>query len=193
MDEVHTPSEVAPSVDSSILRSRSPHPYRRRSEHLLSPPPLDHSGTSSPIILTPPYSRQHTDDELYNLSRRGYDPRHQQNTSDDSGTEADDEHFLKGLPAPKHAIRRQPDAIFIQSDADTRQPQDLYNLASQNSSRLQQYGTRYERYREMARRFVEIALIVLVIGLATSGVDVRDWMKDWSQGMATQPFVESYD
>lgn len=192
MDELDTASEVAPFIDSSILRSRSPHPYRRRSEHLLSPPPLNYSGASSPMILTPPCSRQHTDDELYNLSRTGYDPRHQRNTSDDSGTEADDEHFLKGLPAPKHLTRRQLDTISAQSEAEMRQHQVLYDFASENSSRLQQYGTRYERYRELARRSIEMVLIVLVIGLATSGVDVKDWMKDWSQGIAAQFFGKSY-
>lgn len=89
------------SQAEKVRLSRSPHPYHRRS--ISSTNPFDASNISTPVLGTPLRSTQNTDDERTNVTpvRQG-SIAYTHSTDSDSGTEADDEHFLKGLPAPKH-------------------------------------------------------------------------------------------
>ncbi|KAK8135255.1 dolichol kinase [Apiospora sp. TS-2023a] len=87
--------------DDLRLLSRSPHPYARQKFELLEP-----SGS----FAYPPRGGP--------AARAGLDGTHPQrattfpsvardtSASSDSGTEADDEHFLKGLPAPKARLHK---------------------------------------------------------------------------------------
>ncbi|KAF7900842.1 hypothetical protein EAF00_003063 [Botryotinia globosa] len=62
------------------------------------------SSSGAPVSPSPLRSAQNTDDELYNGVRvtvDGSSNGYIEYTNSDSGTEADDEHFLKGLPAPR--------------------------------------------------------------------------------------------
>ncbi|KAM0157730.1 hypothetical protein ACHAPG_004474 [Botrytis cinerea] len=62
------------------------------------------SSSGAPASPSPLRSAQNTDDELYNGVRvtiDGSSNGYIESTNSDSGTEADDEHFLKGLPAPR--------------------------------------------------------------------------------------------
>ena len=88
-------------ADELRLLSRSPHPYARQNHELLEPsasfsfPSRRGIPTSSadraPVRSTTAYP---------SLSSRENTP------SSDSGTEADDEHFLKGLPAPRSKLHK---------------------------------------------------------------------------------------
>lgn len=79
--------EHGPEQDVLRLLSRTPQPYHHQNFELPHPAEhLDHSNTSTPK------STAH-----YHLPFA----KDSSGLSSDSGTEADDEHFLKGLPAPK--------------------------------------------------------------------------------------------
>ena len=84
--------------DGLRLLSRSPHPYHRQRFELAHP--SERFNANLPPTQSTPRSAQNTDDEGKEspkfLSRIDREP-----TNSDSGTEADDEHFLKGLPAPR--------------------------------------------------------------------------------------------
>jgi hypothetical protein len=81
--------------------SRSPHPYRRQRAEL--PHARLKPSVTFPTTLSPLRSTQNSADESSgnrHATCRGHEFA-TFSTGSDSGTEADDEHFLKGLPAPK--------------------------------------------------------------------------------------------
>lgn len=84
--------------DDAVRRlSRSPHPYHKQKSEL--PYASERfSSSGSPNIAFWPAGIQ--DDEEQE-SQTTISERYRESTNSDSGTEADDEHFLKGLPAPR--------------------------------------------------------------------------------------------
>ncbi|KAI0167296.1 cytidylyltransferase [Pestalotiopsis sp. NC0098] len=87
--------------DALRLLSRSPHPYHHQKSELLEPSGIISSSTTARSALQP-------DQDGYHIRSRTSYPAASRDTTptSDSGTEADDEHFLKGLPAPRTKLHK---------------------------------------------------------------------------------------
>lgn len=87
--------------DALRLLSRSPHPYHHQKSELLEPSGIISSSTTARSALQP-------DQDSYHIRSRTSYPAASRDTTptSDSGTEADDEHFLKGLPAPRTKLHK---------------------------------------------------------------------------------------
>ncbi|CAG8958283.1 hypothetical protein HYFRA_00000638 [Hymenoscyphus fraxineus] len=162
--------------------SRSPHPYHRQRFEL--PHASEKIGGYAPARKLPLASRQNTDDddddnqERTRLSARRYhDP-----TPSDSGTEADDEHFLKGLPAPRlkpHKGLRGSDGTFSGSPSPLPSPAfqdgDIFrrlgyarvNSLAEKSEDTRKVTDKFRRKRkvEIIRRISETAILGAVGGI----------------------------
>lgn len=99
-DHLAPESVTAPSPDEQdSLRAlnRTPHPYHHQSAELPHPSERFVLHSESPAA----------DNGKALLSPTGYPAFSKESTpASDSGTEADDEHFLKGLPAPKAKLHK---------------------------------------------------------------------------------------
>lgn len=94
------PTESSGDHDALRLLSRSPHPYHRQNFELLEP--------AGRIPYKPPSSTLRPDvDGDPTRSATAFPAVSRETTpTSDSGTEADDEHFLKGLPAPRARLHK---------------------------------------------------------------------------------------
>ena len=179
--------------------SRSPHPYHRQQFEL--PHASERFSTNAPSQKSPLRSAQNTDDEGQDGAR--YSPeRYREFTNSDSGTEADDEHFLKGLPAPKlrlHKGLRNADGSLSSTPSPLLSPvildeelhkfQGYLQRATVTSASLTEDGARKaaERFRqkrrvEVVRRTTETALLVLVGGVLCLNREVRQLLRFWGRG-----------
>ncbi|KAH6648970.1 phosphatidate cytidylyltransferase [Truncatella angustata] len=84
------------------LLSRSPHPYHRQKSELLEPSDRFSSSTTAP----PGYRSSVNGNQPRSRTSFPAVSRETTPTASDSGTEADDEHFLKGLPAPRTKLHK---------------------------------------------------------------------------------------
>lgn len=186
--------------DEDALRalSRSPHPYHRhnpelrRARHNLSsassrdqsPRPTS-SSESYPIDgLTP-----HSED------------RYRHSTDSDSGTEADDEHFLLGLPAPRSRPRKglrglerssstspSPALSVVDLQQSARQQEyisdALNTLQNEGEQRAREARDRFSatRKKEVLRRVLEI-VILLGLGQIVYSGNERVTASLWKKGM----------
>ncbi|KAI1377471.1 hypothetical protein F4677DRAFT_59609 [Hypoxylon crocopeplum] len=170
---------VPPEQDALRLLSRSPHPYHHQNSDLLNP--SDHFAYKSS-------GRHRLDTPLapYGTSR-------EVTPSDDSGTEADDEHFLKGLPAPRRlrkGLRGRNEGLSgtstpIPSPAflDEEGPRLSYNLKREpylaRKSRTPADISR--RRKEIVRRSTEL-LIITSLGLVLhANPRVRPILRRWNR------------
>jgi hypothetical protein len=170
--------------------SRSPHPYHRQQFELTYSSERCNptfSSTQSPLRST-----QNTDDEGQEPGRpasAGY-----RGSNSDSGTEADDEHFLKGLPAPKlrsHKGLRDGYGSLSTSPSPLLSPAGLGEdsqklpgylrkvsaaLAVQNKEDASKALEKIRRKRrvEGVRRLTEAALLVFVGGILCLNPEVRN-------------------
>lgn len=97
----NTTSETQQERDALRPLSRSPHPYHRHKSELLEP-----SGRFLALSTARPLFPSGVDDSQPR-NRLSFPAVSRDGTpSSDSGTEADDEHFLKGLPAPKTRLHK---------------------------------------------------------------------------------------
>lgn len=186
--------------DKDALRalSRSPHPYhrhnpelRRAKHNLSSASSRDHSpcptssSESYPIDgLTP-----HSED------------RYRHSTDSDSGTEADDEHFLLGLPAPRSRPRKgvrglerssstspSPALSVVDLQQSARQQDHisdtLKTLQNEGDQRAQESRDRFRatRKKEVLRRVLEIVLLLGLGQIVYSGNE-RVTASLWKKGM----------
>lgn len=179
--------------ESLRLLSRSPHPYHRQSAPV---PPMVGSAslraTQSPLRF-----EQGTDDEDIAEAR----PSHSRGS--DSGTEADDEHFLKGLPAPRirphKGLRGTSDGSYSGSPSPLLSPVLLSDeirakqwqrrkiaesANSQNEEELRDAVEKFRRKRaaELKRRAIEMVLLVVVGTIIFSRNDVRAVAGGWKNG-----------
>src|SRR3569833_4314385 len=83
-------------ADGLRLLSRSPHPYHRQNFELLHPADRLSAPASSAAAHRP---ANHAAPAPYPHPLAAFTT--ESTPKSDSGTEADDEHFLKGLPAPR--------------------------------------------------------------------------------------------
>jgi hypothetical protein len=184
--------------DSLRLLSRSPHPYHRQKSELLEPSDRVVSdsisrrlvdGAAAAAAAHPP--RSHT----------SFPPASRDTTpTSDSGTEADDEHFLKGLPAPRTKLHKglrgrnevlsgtstplpspapfEEDGIRISSAAlalkkETRPGKDL---------RPDQDHSKRIRIRIVIRRISEFLLLGTLGALVQTNNQVRPVFSRWRIG-----------
>lgn len=175
------------------LLSRSPHPYARQNHELLEPsasfsfPSRRGIPTSSadgaPVRSTTTYP---------SLSSRENTP------SSDSGTEADDEHFLKGLPAPRSKLHKGLRGLNeVTSGTSTPLPspafpddQDrIFSPAPTQFRKEAQAGSdpraaseRLKREREIVRRLAELLLLGSLGAIVHANDGARPLLHKWRRG-----------
>jgi hypothetical protein len=199
------PQSHAQTLREEAVRrlSRSPHPYRRQQFEL--PHASEPLRPKAPSQNPPLRSAQNTDDERQEGAK--YSPeRYRESTNSDSGTEADDEHFLKGLPAPKlrpHKGLRGADVSLSSTpspllspailDEELQKSQGYLRRASVSSAILTDDDVRKaaERFRqkrrvELVRRVTEMALLVLVGGILCLNYELRQLLRLWRGGELQQ-------
>ncbi|KAH6626897.1 hypothetical protein B0J18DRAFT_449481 [Chaetomium sp. MPI-SDFR-AT-0129] len=167
--------------DRLRILSRSPHPYHRLNTELLEP---------SDRFTYPGPTAAASDGNASNASSISAQPfpafaRDSPLTSE-SGTEADDEHFLKGLPAPKakssKGLRGRNEAL---SGTSTPLPSPAV-LEEEGRKKNLQVGhvggyernkrgaaDRVRRRKELIRRATEVLLLVCQGGMVASNPDAR--------------------
>lgn len=177
--------------------SRSPHPYHRLKSELPHPSQrLTASASSSSLHST----AKHNDDDE---GQGGYKGAYKDSTGSESGTEADDEHFLKGLPAPKprlHKGLRGEDGTVSSSPSPRLSPVEhsFSSARSAVSARKQKAAATVEseeeraatteKYRqrrriEVIRRSAEAGLLVIALGLICLDSGARKLLWYWRKGI----------
>lgn len=178
--------------------SRSPHPYHRQNLQLRQP--SYERGTLSSGDQSPPSSSSTDDDAIGgHLSRA--DGLYRHNTDSDSGTEAGDEHFLLGLPAPRSRPRKglrgldragsatpSPNLSAVDLNQAARQRRDL-SAASGTSKYEDEQGAlkalekfQARRKTEVLRRVMEVILLLGLGYLVYSG-NGKNTASLWQRGM----------
>lgn len=162
------------------ILSRSPHPYYRQSSDLLEPSDcLLHSTSASTAVdgraLPPPsFTKDSTP-----LS--------------ESGTEADDEHFLKGLPAPKtrlHKGLRGMNEPLSGSSTPLLSPAVLEEEGRKTCQgagrgrigRERDAAEKTRRRKELVRRGAEVLLLVCQGGLIASNRGAEPYLRLYRRG-----------
>ncbi|KAI1802259.1 hypothetical protein F4811DRAFT_530116 [Daldinia bambusicola] len=165
-----------PSQDALRLLSRSPHPYHRQHSELLEPSDRLTYATSKGDAKSLPsgVSREVT-------------------PSSDSGTEADDEHFLKGLPAPKRSRKGLRGRNEVLSGSSTPIPspavleeegrQMYYNMKKDEiiGKRLKSPADRARRRKETVRRSIELLLIGFLGVVVCTNTHVQSVLRRWNR------------
>jgi dolichol kinase len=158
-------------------------------------------GTYAPPQKSPLSSKQNTDDEEQ-VQTPSVSESYRESTPSDSGTEADDEHFLKGLPAPKlkpHKGLRGDDGTFSGSPSPLPSPAILEIDTPKSLGYLRGSGVKIPALREAAarrkadnreklkveiiRRVSETALLGFVGGIICLNPEVRQLVRLWRRGM----------
>ncbi|KFY86217.1 hypothetical protein V500_07790 [Pseudogymnoascus sp. VKM F-4518 (FW-2643)] len=192
---------ISAPQDKDALRalSRSPHPYhrhnpelRRARHNLSSASSRDHSPRPTSSSESYPIDGPilHSED------------RYRHSTDSDSGTEADDEHFLLGLPAPRSRPRKGLRGLERSSSSSPSPALSLVDL--QQAARQQEYISdvlktlkneeeqrsreawakfRATRKKEVLRRVLEIVLLLGLGQIVYSGngrVTASLWKKEFT-------------
>ncbi|KIN03690.1 hypothetical protein OIDMADRAFT_158434 [Oidiodendron maius Zn] len=192
--------------DDAVRRlSRSPHPYHKQKSEL--PYASERfSPSGSPNIAFWPAGIQ--DDEVPE-SQTTISERYRESTNSDSGTEADDEHFLKGLPAPR---LRPPKGLrgidgslsgtstpllssAIVDDVGYRRLQSSIKRAlshedlNERDVRKAVESFRYGRRIEIVRRVTESSILGFVGIILCFNPDVRELVSLWKKELSCQVLV----
>lgn len=182
--------------------SRSPHPYHRQRAEL--PHARLQPSATFPFTRSPLRSAQNSADESPEDSQVTYcgEELTRRSSESDSGTEADDEHFLKGLPAPKrrpHKGLRGGDGVLSSSPSPLVSPAILNEVVGKGSDYLRKGAIptnhghesdvrnaaekfRRKRNAEIWRRSVEVGLLVIVGTITTSNHDARPVVREHRRG-----------
>lgn len=185
------PAHLKPSTSPSPRDrlSRSPHPYHRQKFEIPHAAERFSSGSYAPSTQSPLRSRQNTDDET-----GAYSPSYTNvSTNSDSGTEADDEHFLKGLPAPKvrpHKGLRgldgqgTPSPLLSPAIMDEREGYLRKAMLPSSSPDLQKTEEKFRQKRrvEVIRRVTETGILGFVAGILCLNPEVRQLIWMWRRG-----------
>jgi hypothetical protein len=165
------------------ILNRSPHPYHRQSCDLLEPSERLLAGAAAATAT----GFEGTDPPSY-LSRPAF--FHKDSTpGSESGTEADDEHFLKGLPAPRGRLHKglrggnEPlsgsSTPFLSpallEEEGRKSPLSLSQGAFERDKRGS--ADRSRRRKEVIRRGAEILLLVCQGGLIASNRDAQPFIQ----------------
>ncbi|KXJ92622.1 hypothetical protein Micbo1qcDRAFT_194028 [Microdochium bolleyi] len=177
--------DSASQADSDQLRllSRSPHPYHRYNSELLEPSQAFTAPKSRPAALRSRTSYPYDSTDV--------------SPSSASGTEADDEHFLKGLPAPKRHHKGVRGLNEVSSGTSSPAPSpaiikdDVQKFTfssrkrSSTNQALKAITEDPRRRKEIARRLLEVAILGC-LGLAVqSNPDVRQVLRTWKRELYT--------
>lgn len=187
--------------DAARRLSRSPHPYHRQQYEL--PYSSEKFNTSVPSLRSPLRPSQNTDDEDQDgrWNSEVYKETYKTSTGSDSGTEADDEHFLKGLPAPKirpHKGLRGFDAslsgtpspilspVILEDDIPKsrgfqRQKEVIPALADEAARKLLE-KVRWKRKVEVIRRCCETSILFFLATLLCFDPQIRKLLHLWRRG-----------
>ncbi|KAI1391261.1 uncharacterized protein F4822DRAFT_442321 [Hypoxylon trugodes] len=173
------PEHLNPSEHDALrLLSRSPHPYHRQTSELLDP---------SDRLAYKSSGRSRFDAPSDSTASREVTP------SSDSGTEADDEHFLKGLPAPRRfrkGLRGHNEALSgtstpIPSPAllEEEARRSSYNLKKEAHMGKLSPSTahRVRRRREIIRRFIELLIIGFLAVIVNTNNLVQPIWRIWNR------------
>lgn len=171
--------------------SRSPHPYHRHGNSLS----VHTSGATGGVFLSPLRSGHNTDDESVGsieASSLGAH-MHSLSTGSDSGTEADDEHFLKGLPASRlrpHKGSRLSDGtasgaasplLVSRGWASRTNSSDSRSLEGREETNVKATLDKVRRV-EVLRRTTEVALLGAIGGVVVSNERVWPVILAWRRG-----------
>ncbi|KAH6611270.1 phosphatidate cytidylyltransferase [Trichoderma cornu-damae] len=192
---IHLSPETHPALDlegQDGLRplNRSPHPYHHQSSEL--PHPSDHlvsrgeaaafpklgidSGQPSPSVL-PTFSKEST-------------------PTSDSGTDADDEHFLKGLPPPKlrphKGLRGRNEVISgtstpVLSPAILQEPVPSTGRKASHSGKKPKGGIALSciirRRKILVQRAVEVGIIAALAGMIQANKVLSPVLDAWRKDL----------
>ncbi|KAI0891591.1 hypothetical protein F4806DRAFT_482455 [Annulohypoxylon nitens] len=175
-----------PEHDTLRLLSRSPHPYHHQNSDLLDP-----SDLSDPLAYKPSTRHSHDAPSVLRNTSREITP------SSDSGTEADDEHFLKGLPAPKRLRKGLRGRNEVLSGTATPIPSPAlleeegrklsYNLKKEThqGKRLHSPTDRVRRRKEVIRRSTELFILIFLGLLLRTNTRVQPILRRWDRELYT--------
>jgi hypothetical protein len=183
--------------DAHRRLSRSPHPYFRQKFELA------HASEGFPLTTTPTQSQLRSTQPEDEDERNGPRPQswsYRESTNSDSGTEADDEHFLKGLPAPKlrphkglrgleGSLSSTPSPLLSPAilDEDPAKVRNYLRKASatildEADVRKAAEKLRHKRKVEVLRRATEGVILLLVGSMLCFDLDVRKILRLWRRG-----------
>ena len=185
-------SDVDEDGEELRILNRSPHPYHRQSYELLEPSERLHAGATATTT-----GFEGTDSLGY--GSRGTLFAKDLTPGSESGTEADDEHFLKGLPAPKVRLHKglrgmnEPlsgtSTPFLSPALLEEEGRKSLSNLSQGSFERDKRGSaeRSRRRKEVIRRGAEILLLVCQGGLIASNWDVQPFLRLYRKGEHPSP------
>ncbi|CRK18398.1 hypothetical protein BN1723_011561 [Verticillium longisporum] len=190
------PRDDANDIDELRALNRTPHPYHHLSTELphathrfafpatsaagptSAPSPARSDDSSEPSSPFPSFTKESTP-----LS--------------DSGTEADDEHFLKGLPAPRipshKGLRGRNELI---SGTSSPLPSPAYFGDRSSHGRLGEGQEKpekelnfwedrnYRRTKELIRRTLEFIISGVLFGILWTNDTVRPILREWNQELS---------
>ncbi|KAI0119132.1 hypothetical protein F4814DRAFT_410689 [Daldinia grandis] len=168
-----------PPQDALRLLSRSPHPYHRQHSELLEPSDRLTYATLGRDRITPQSVSSGVSREI--------------TPSSDSGTEADDEHFLKGLPAPRRSRKGLRGRNEVLSGTSTPIPSPAvleeegrrisYNMKKDEliGKRPQNPADRARRRKEIVRRSAELLLIGFLGIVVCTNTYVQPILRRWNR------------
>ncbi|KAM0276464.1 hypothetical protein ACHAQH_006729 [Verticillium albo-atrum] len=185
------PGDDANDVDELRALNRTPHPYHHLSAELphaahrfvypdtsptSAPSPARSEDSSEPSSPFPSFTKESTP-----LS--------------DSGTEADDEHFLKGLPAPRiqsHKGLRGRNELISGTSSPLPSPAYFEDLSSHGKLGEGKFDTEisfwedrnYRRTKEFIRRTLEFIIAGMLFGILWTNDTVRPILTQWSQELS---------
>ncbi|KAI2465688.1 hypothetical protein F4781DRAFT_408573 [Annulohypoxylon bovei var. microspora] len=177
------PEHLDPSDHDTLrLLSRSPHPYHHQNSDLLDPSdisdPFVYKSLTRRSLDTPPASHS-TSREI--------------SQSSDSGTEADDEHFLKGLPAPRRLRKGLRGRNEVLSGTATPIPSPaileeegrrlFHNLKKEPhpGKRPCSPADRVRRRKEIVRRSTELFIITFLGVVLHTNTHVQPIIHRWNR------------
>ncbi|KAK9773796.1 putative dolichol kinase [Seiridium cardinale] len=183
-------SQLHRENDALRLLSRSPHPYHHQKSELLEPLDKFSSSSTARSVL------RSSVDDIQPRSRASFPAVSRDTTpTSDSGTEADDEHFLKGLPAPRtklHKGLRGRNEVLSGTSSPLPSPAPPEDGSRRTSyitftskkdgkaAKEQQLRTdSSKRIRVVIRRLAEFILLGSLGALVQTNDDVRPVLHKW--------------
>lgn len=181
------PNDVIDDQDNLRLLSRSPHPYHRQKWELLEPSDRVIGRAASTI---PPHKSDDVHDQLLAPPSFAKDS----SPSTDSGTEADDENYVKRLPAPRaklhKGLRGRPEALSgsgtpVLTPTLAEGDPDSFALKNKGKSREEQkrrLADNAKRRKELIRRGAEVLILSVLGKLVLDNPSVRLLVAGWRTG-----------
>lgn len=170
------------------LLSRSPHPYHRQKWELLQP--SDRVIARAAASTIHPQKSDDVRDQLLAVPAFVKDS----SPSTDSGTEADDENYVKRLPAPRaklhKGLRGLPEALSgsgtpILTPTITEGDPDGFTLKNRGKSREEQkrcLAENAKRRKELIRRGSEVLILSTLGKLVLSNPSAKPFVALWKTG-----------